>query len=246
MKKSRFEQPTKTIQSYGVVLFSKELNQILLIQRKDSFGYITCIDNKTIDFKDVAETLATITVEEKNKILSLDWDHLWSDVMKNPSESNANANAPTKRYKDECKARFEWLGIRETVQSLDCKGEKWKSENEWGLPKGRMSTIDNETGQRCALRELKEETGVTNCKLVKKINPIKDFFVGTDGKQYTCLYYVAMIADDPPSFRGSSFPSTSNKEIRKCEWCTIDECRIKLKPSTFNVVENAVTNLLNC
>lgn len=219
--------PVSPIQSYGIILFSN--NRVLLIQRKDSFGYITCIDNKDIGHKDIADTLATLTIEEKKKIITYTWDQLWFDV-KGPTKNDG---------KDECKARFEWLGIRDTVRSLDQRGEKWTVENEWGLPKGRMSLADNHIGQRSALRELKEETGITKCNLVPTTNPLIDTFIGTDGKTYTCAYYVATACSDIIP----RIPTNAANEIRNIQWVPVAECNLRLRPSTSAIIETAFAKI---
>ncbi len=215
------------VKSYGIILVCDD--KILLIQRKDSFGYLTCIDNVDINHHDVSETLETITLEEKEKLLKLDWDQLWQDAK------SGNVNRGNK-YKDACKARFEWLGIRETVQALDRRGQNWKTNNEWGLPKGRMSNADDEIGQRCALRELKEETGLRG-ELVGR-NFFTDAFIGTDGKKYETNLYIGSIT---PALALTG--KKQKHEIRKIEWCTVDECKERLRPSTFSTILGALTTI---
>ena len=215
-KKRRSEKPYSAVRSYGIIAYVED--KVLLVQRKDSFGYITCIDNGTINQRDIAETLSTITKDEKEKLLTWNWDQLWADIgLQNRTE-----------YKKQCEARFEWMGIRETIQSLDQRGEKWRDENEWGLPKGRMSSIDNENTQRCAQRELKEETGLT-VLCDHRLGAFNDEFIGTDGKHYSTTYYVGRI-------QKMDTLSNQPREIRQIQLCSVEQCRQRLRPTTADLI----------
>lgn len=219
----------KSYLSYGIILFDNQVQpNVLLIQRKDSFGYMACIENSTITVKDVSETLATITTAEKNKLLQFDWDQLWADCFPN----NKNMS-----LKQECKTRFEWLGIRDTVKALDDRGEQWKIENQWGLPKGRMSRVDNENGLRCALRELEEETGIrsNDIDMATSLGTLNDEYIGTDGNIYKSIYYIGKIKSE------FNKPFSANSEVRSCDWNTTEQCNQRLSETTRQMITDAKT-----
>ena len=225
---ARFKQAKR---SFGVIILDKT-SRVLLVQRKDSFGYLACIDNEKLGHEKVSEPLKTITLQERDKILSLDWDQLWEDCQ--PAYA-------TELYKKQCQARFEWLGIREIVAAMDQRGEQWQPENSWGLPKGRMSKT--ETALRCALREVQEETGLTSddIRVDDSVGTFKDTYIGTDGKQYSATYYAARLVGTDEG-RTHEFDET---EVRQIRWATLEECQTNLtiQPSTCLVIEQTISKL---
>jgi 8-oxo-dGTP pyrophosphatase MutT (NUDIX family) len=223
-KRTREDHIIKKL-SYGIIVINDD-EKICLVQRKDSFGYLVCIGNNhelSDGTRDITETLATITTSEKDKILTMSWDQLWSDCC---------PNQPNKR---ECEARFEWLGIRDTVKTLDQRGEKWQIDNEWSIPKGRMMSSDNGVPLRCALRELEEETNISryNIDVIAKLGTITSEIVGTDGKCYVSMFYIGRL-------KAMNNQETSNNEIRKVDWCTPKQCEERLAPTAYNSIVDAL------
>lgn len=227
------KKATATIStSYGIICLNNE-GHVLLVQRKDSFGYLTCIDNEKLAMTDVSSTLATLTKAEKDKLIHLNWDALWSDCF---AGNQHKLGATT--YKQACKARFEWLGIKETIQLLDRKGYPFHDANQWGLPKGRMARADTDNGLRCALRELREETGIDSTQVRvhtstdnRKAIKFVDEYIGTDSKLYETQLFVASLMGKQPAVL---HPQTS--EVQSVEWCPLDGCRERLGQSTYDII----------
>ena len=75
---------------------------------------------------------------------------------------------------------------------------------EWGFPKGRRN-MSGESGLECALRELREETGIHQSDLeVVKGKPFEEVFTGSNGVRYRHVYYMARLrseCDSPPRVR---------------------------------------------
>lgn len=232
-RRSPPDRHPKQKSSFGVVIVNAQ-NQVLLVQRKDSFGYLACVDNSRLGHENIAETLGTITIHERDKLLSCGWDELWKNCgMVNRSDA----------YKKQCHARFEWLGIRGTVAVMDKRGEQWQTENSWGLPKGRMAKIDNETALRCALREMQEETGLNanQIKVNHSAGTLIDSYKGTDGRIYRSVYYVANIQGGLEHLAAA--PDT--KEVRQVKWASPEECRAKLelRDGVCDIIEAAISKL---
>ncbi len=214
--------------SFGIILIAfvkDEEPRVCLVQRKNSFGYISCImHSESI----TSETLSTITREEKDKLLSYSWDDLWKDCCGSGGDT-------TKLY-HKCKAKFEWLSIRDTIKMLDDKCN-WQHDQMWSLPKGRTCDA-NELPLRCAMREMYEETGI-NCAGQTKIKfistpTLKDEYEGTNGKKYASTYYLFVTTDIvPPSV------ASTNKEVKQAEWKTLAEAQKILQKSTFDVIQQA-------
>lgn len=218
--------------SFGVVIFDHTF-RVLLVQRRDSFGYLTCIDNSALGHDNVADTLATITVDEKEKLMRWDWERLWQSI---------NLGAVPKDYKEQCQARFEWLCVRDTVAAMDRRGEKWQPSNAWGLPKGRMAWKDNETAIRCATREMQEETGISpNAVAIIPSKTFRETYTGTDGRAYTSVYYAGRLVGNPDE----DAQEPDSKEIREVVWATVKECEedYSLRPELLEVIREALHSL---
>ena len=210
--------------SFGVIVVDAEC-RVLLVQRKDSFGYLGCVDNDALGHEMVAETLSTITIEERDKLLEWEWDKLWQDC---------GLDTKNNRKAQKCRARFEWLSIRDVVRAMDQRGEQWQLSNEWGLPKGRMAAQDNETALRCALREMQEETGLhaSAITVLHDVGTFTDEYQGTDGKTYSSTYYVAKL-------RGKVEGTLDTKEVRQIRWMTLDECAERVRPKLLDIIKDA-------
>ena len=82
-----FHQCKLPIISYGVIVFrySQEELQILMIRRKDSFGYIDFIRGKYSPYNllQLMTIVDEMSIEEKNRILvspfELLWNNMWGD-----------------------------------------------------------------------------------------------------------------------------------------------------------------------
>lgn len=148
-------------------------------------------------------TLATITEEERNKLCALSWDELWRDVSARGTASD----------KARCASRFRWLQVRELVGAMERRGHRFRDQNEWGLPKGRMSRVDGGDARRCAVREVAEETGLLLDPGVLDGNASAVERVGTDGRMYRATFFVARALT-----AGRLVPQ--RKEVRRVRWAT--------------------------
>jgi len=87
------------------------------------------------------------------------------------------------------------------------------SKGHWGFPKGHQEV--GESDEQTALRELKEETGVTDVKMVEGVSFTEEYLFERDGVpiKKTNVYFLAMVgakmSDTDPGFRD---------EIMECVW----------------------------
>lgn len=104
-----------------------------------------------------------------------------------------------------------------------CKGE-------WGFPKGHVET--NESDLEAALREIREETGIT-VNVLHGFRRESVYPHGNSGKRVT--YFLA-IGD--PSIR----PVVHDvKEVRQAVWCTLEESRARIRMEDRRIIfEEAV------
>ena len=218
------------ITSIGVIVFrirptTKKI-EYLMIRRKDTLGYIDFMRGKYSVYNKeyVMNMIKQMTKEEKEVILSKDFNAAWKRVWGNESISS--------QYRSEesiSREKFNLLhnGIffKNEFYTLTTMIEEsnlhdlWE-ETEWGFPKGRRNY--QEKDYECALREFTEETGYNyNClKNIQNLLPFEEIFTGSNYKSYKHKYYLNFM-DYQDSLQFKPFEPT---EVSKMEWKTYDDC----------------------
>ena len=127
-------------------------------------------------------------------------------------------------------------------------GPFWKNKDEgaWSIPKGEFD--EKEDALEAAIREMKEETGITLKGDFMALTPIKQ-------KSGKLVYAFAKEHDlDPSEIKSNEFeiewPPKSGKkkmfpEIDKAEWFTIYVAKNKINPAQWPLVEELNTKLNN-
>ncbi len=133
-----------------------------------------------------------MTEKEIEKISKTDFDTLWEDFWSDPEKKNKFSDI----YSN-AKMNFDLLKNSDCSQYLNLDFyvkniiPTWNNP-EWGFPKGRKNTAENDLD--CAVREFEEETGF--CKdeyiILNNIEPIIEDLIGTNGKKYRHIYYLAL------------------------------------------------------
>jgi len=214
-----FRNCSKPIYSYGIIAFkhnnpswnqSEEIFKgsnsgfsfddlsVLMIQRRDSIGYIELLraKYKTNDIDYIKEQISGTTEKEREMLLTKTFDELWSDLW-------GKSTFETKQYKqeyDQAKYKFEQLkdgldidGVKYKLSELiDKIPLKWDTP-EWGFPKGRRNILEKDL--ECAKREFMEETGLLENQftIFKNIEPIHESFYGNNTIHYCHVYFLAWI-----------------------------------------------------
>lgn len=194
----------------------------LMVQRKDTMGYIDFIRGKYSDSeKDrmLKTYLEEMTCEERHRLRTLDFDSIWSMLWLNHS---------SKCYINEyehAKRKFESLDISALLDSTSCM---W-TQQEYGFPKGRKTM--GESNYHCSIREFCEETGYNKHELrILTQHPIEEVFVGTNGKSYRHVYHIAEIPEKagPPRLDMGNIQQVG--EIRNISWFTYEQCQSIIRP----------------
>jgi len=200
-----------------------KIPEYLMIRRKDSFGYVDYMRGKySINDRDYLKNMLNqMTVQEKDRLLTVDFNELWVDLW--------GENNMSKQYKCEeisSRDKHQTLLVQQYPFSLkDLIDESnvtcaW-SETEWGFPKGRRN--NKETDYECALREFTEETGYTSNYLrnLQNIVPYEEIYMGTNYKSYKHKYFVMYM-----EYENSIKPTVSvdNTEVSKLEWKSFKDC----------------------
>lgn len=169
--------------------------RILLIQRKDTMAYVDLIRGRYPDVENLKDKYLTILFEEmipeeRHRIIKMSFDELWDDLW---------VNHNSKCYKNEKEtAKLKYNKLDKNVY-LNKTSPVWNF-TEFGIPKGRRNM--KETNRQCAEREFCEETGYTpkDYRMLTIEPHLYESFVGTNGKRYKHVYYIAEIlpqASDP-------------------------------------------------
>ena len=96
-----------------------------------------------------------------------------------------------------------------------------QKKGHWGFPKGHADP--GETAPQTALRELAEETGVTDCRLVESPEFVERYtFINKKGKRVdkTVTFFIGHV-DDPDV-------TVQPEEVQDFAWLTADEAKARL------------------
>jgi 8-oxo-dGTP pyrophosphatase MutT (NUDIX family) len=209
--------------------------EFLLIQRRDSLGFIEIIRGKykLTDTDYIQYHINTMTVDEHKKILTEDFDSLWNKLWGAPKEQSQTY----KNDKEAAKEKFE--ALRNGVPSLESMiknvEKEWVSP-EWGFPKGRRDPRESEL--QCALRELREETGIheKDVIFIRNLESLSETFFGSNHIHYCHKYYIFMYNSNKElSYDTNNFHMV--QEIGDLGWFTLDECLEKIRPENIEKKE---------
>jgi 8-oxo-dGTP pyrophosphatase MutT (NUDIX family) len=239
------KQCPQPITSYGVILFRVRggWNQVdslldsettingledvqskieyLLIQRKDSLGFIDIIRAKynINDIPYISQQIRGMTRNEQEKLLNESFDVIW-EQMWGPCVQGSNLY---KHEKEQSRQKLDQLrngspSLSEIIKTIN---HTWDTP-EWGFPKGRRDP--HETGYFCALRELWEETGISEREIIpiKNLDSISEVFFGSNHIQYCHKYYV-MYMPCEKSIAVDTSNKIMNREIGDIRWCSLEE-----------------------
>lgn len=208
--------------------------KFLMIQRRDSLGFIEILRGKykTTDIDYIKYHISTMTKEEHVKILTQDFDTLWNNLWGTPREQSQNY----KNDREQAKLKFEALKnegiLKEMIEGIS---EPWTSP-EWGFPKGRRDP--RETDLQCALRELKEETGIheNDIIFIKNLDPIHETFFGSNHVHYCHKYFIFLYNSNKEIFYDkNNFHMV--QEIGNLGWYTSEQCLNKIRPENIEKKE---------
>lgn len=170
------------VMSFGIILLNSK-NQVVLVQRRHSVEFIEIIRGNYSSLEMLCHFCSLVTLKEKEFILKHDFREIWDQM-------NNNNKYYDKYYRD---AHFKFYSNNVKFIIHDLPDTSLYNENEFCLPKGRKKN-NIETEKCCAIREFREETGVS-----EEINISDTIFIehfsGTNGKKYSTKYFVAKCND---------------------------------------------------
>lgn len=167
--------------------------RFLLVRRKHSLGFTEFVrgNYKKDNITGIIYLFQQMTPSEIKDISELEFDMLWDNFW--------SGDAKKKKYNikqyTESKYNFDCLKKQIMVElPLDFYVKNVKplyTYPEWGFPKGRKTRGEGDID--CAIREFCEETGYnqTDIKIISNVKPIIENIIGTNGKSYRHVYYLA-------------------------------------------------------
>lgn len=233
----------RAITSYGIILFTIEDGTLkyLLSQRRLSISYIVFLRGKLKD-EDIVNHVKLMTNDEryrcleawKNKTPEKIWDDYW-------------LNHHTKAYKTE-----EPEFLERFMKSMDkhhalFENNDGLNENVWNFSSKGRQNVD-ETEVECALREFQEETTISKELIqIYNSNPQTELYIGTDGKLYRTIFYLAFIPFKPVIRYKSNkyfFRRFLTGETSQIRWMTFKNAFNKLD-SRKQTILSRVNNILS-
>jgi len=214
----------KPITSLGIIAYRytpKQDVEFLLIQRKDTLGYVDFLRGKyseTNDFQ-LNNIIREMTQEEISQIQTCEYKELWYKLWNKVTESYD--------LKNEEKYNF----IKKNKPKLFV-ASTW-TEPEWGFPKGRRNFKERDLD--CALREFEEETGYEKRSLflVKNMNPCEEIFTGSNLKSYKHRYFLAYMKYED-TLVDTNFQKS---EIGSMKWLSYREADSRIRPYNIEKLE---------
>lgn len=208
----------------------KNCIKFLLVRRKHSLGFYEFIRGRYDIYSPdtITHLFKQMSKEEISRIKTLPfsklWDEFWGEPVKNNKILNDYKKSEDKFNKLSIKSN-EYLTLEFYVNNVK---PVW-DDLEWGFPKGRKN--NGERIYDCALREFKEETGidVKNIQILTDVNPIHEYFIGTNGVKYGNIYYIGMANNlDIPIIDENN--KSQSQEISAIGWFTCEEVLKKIRP----------------
>tara|TARA_B100001093_G_C26689333_1_gene954090 strand:+ start:104 stop:1036 length:933 start_codon:yes stop_codon:yes gene_type:complete len=212
----------------------------LLIQRKDTLGYIEFLRGKYDEHNlgYITKLVETMTIDEIDKIKKHTFDELWNMLWfnKNIKQYQTEYDISSKKFNNLKNGKFFKIG--DIIKNANLK----YLEKEWGFPKGRRNL--RESDYDCALREFQEETGFKReeYEILRNIRPVEEIFYGSNNIRYKHIYHIALskcerdITLDPENYYQIT-------EVGNISWFTLNEALERIRP--YNVEKKEVLKKVN-
>jgi len=216
--------------------------EFLMIQRKDSLGYVEFIRGKySVSNVDYIQSLFNqMTIDELTRLENYDFETLWNALWSN------HISRQYKNEYDNALAKYNSLGSdsesgRTLIEYIKQCNREWITP-EWGFPKGRRGNRESEMS--CAVREFGEETGLdeTQFVLVKNLLPIEEVFLGGNRVQYRHRYFLAYCRQST-EVKIDSSNSIMNREISDIGWYNYEDAFELIRP--YNIEKRQVLTVAN-
>lgn len=255
-----FRSCTAPVTSYGILAFrvaDSEWNQaealakqdteltgipqsaieVLMIQRRDSIGYVEIIraKYKLTDIEYIQKQIEGITSEEREKLRTKTFEELWYGLW----GTNASETKQYRQEYDQANLKFEALRKGYTQDDKVISFEAifkstpvlWDTP-EWGFPKGRRNT--GESDYSCAIREFNEETNLneSHYRVFENIETIRESFYGNNGIHYCHIYYLAWVSSNV-SIKMNQDNEYMSREVGNIGWFSLEDAMKRIRSTNI-------------
>jgi 8-oxo-dGTP pyrophosphatase MutT (NUDIX family) len=211
----------KPIQSFGIIAVQiGNPLKYLMIRRRNSIGYETFLRGRYDNDDQMYKLIDRMTTQEKEKILTTDFDALWDDLC-------VIRDSKFYKYgKIRAKEKFENQNIKDLFKDTS---SIWDLPS-WGFPKGRRYS-QKETDIQCATREFIEETNLDREHFrIIFTKPYMEVYTGTNDVRYKHIYYIAIVSKDAPLPIIDPLNQYQCAEIGDIGWFTLEDALELIKP----------------
>lgn len=219
--------------SYGIILCkinsSTNNTEVLLVHKRYSYAYSMFIHGKysrpniwpKTSMQFIVNLLIQMTLEELLDIWSLDFKQMWYRIW-------LNNNCDTELYKRKY-TKFYMSFIKndngDTIRKIIQQIRNCNTLN-WEVPKGRPKD-SQENNVSCAIREMKEETGLNKNDYTILPNVRRYVNYISLGTRYICTYYIAIINPCVRYYNNSILRNIHTvSEVSETKWFNIDKIRV--------------------
>ena len=217
---------------------------VLLERRRVSYDFVEFVLGKypRNDSKKIQNMLNNMTVDEKLDILSLDFEKIWYR-FKLETEDYIKQHTPTSHfdsyeYYNSKLVKFETTFVLTNAKYnlVNMINKSTDAELLWEIPKGRREP--NERDLDAAMRELREEAGVTcdEYTILFDVKPVYHSFQVADVIYTTCYY----MAETTQPIDTMSFSKKQHLEINALRWFSMEQLRAL---GTHQALQSAVPAL---
>lgn len=226
-----YKKCLEAVISLGVILYNNiQINnyyeiKFLLIQRRDSIGFIEILRGKYQEDDDtyLLNLIDNMTNDEKLRILTIEFEKLLDQFI---------VNKNYRHYRNEyieAKDKFNKLIKNGKFKELIGKSTHNWIEPEWGFPKGRRHL--KETDVDCACREFEEETGLNqdDYLIIHNIKPLEESFIGTNKIRYKHNYFLAKSSNNK-LLEVDKNNKSQVAEIGNIGWFSFQDALRKIRP----------------
>ena len=225
-----YKKCVDAIISLGVILYNTiQINnyyeiKFLLIQRRDSIGFIELLRGKYQETDDIylGKIIDIMTIDERNRVMNSDFNDLLDKFI-------INKNSRQYKYEYiEAKDKFNRLKDSGKLKKLIDNSLTHWIEPEWGFPKGRRHLKESDFD--CACREFEEETGYNeeDYMIIHNVKLLEESFLGTNKIRYKHNYFLAKSCSQRiPEINKNN--KTQIAEIGNIGWFSFQEALRKIR-----------------
>jgi len=240
LKGHLYKECLNPVMSFGHIIFNKDNNKILMIQRKDSLCYIEFLRGKydIYNIKYIQILIDKFSIKEKDYIKDYSFDNLWKKLWFIDDIDDIDQNYKNKNDYIKGKEKFNKLkngffyNKFKIFINFDYFIHKSKTnylDSEWEFPKGRRNK--KESNVECAKREFNEETNYNknDYQLIDNIIPFEEEYISENKIKYKHIYYIGFLINKNKEVKIDFSNANQYKEVKDIKWLNKEESLDKIR-----------------